>query len=99
MRQPPRSSIPRFRRRTDLDPRVAKVMSIRSAFLAASGDCDRLSGAAWRPLIRDSLDDEQVRRARLLLPDEISRLLPLDRGALAIELEEILAGWPQWFGT
>jgi hypothetical protein len=33
-------------------------------------------------------DDEQVRRARLLLPDETSRLRSLDRGALAIELDE-----------
>jgi hypothetical protein len=31
--------------------------------------------------------------------DETSRMLPLDRGALAIELDEILAGWPRWFGT
>jgi hypothetical protein len=33
-------------------------------------------------------DDERVRRARLLLPDETSRLLALDRGALAIELDD-----------
>jgi hypothetical protein len=33
-------------------------------------------------------DDEQVRRARLLLPAKARRLLPLDRGALAIELDD-----------
>jgi hypothetical protein len=33
-------------------------------------------------------DDEQVRKATLFLPDETSRLLPLDRGALTIELDD-----------
>jgi hypothetical protein len=77
------ASLPERRHERDGLLKRLQVVSLPTPPLAAPrisvDDAPRES--LWRCF--GSTHDEQVRRARPLLPDETSRLLPLDRGALA----------------